>query len=192
VILGESNPEFVALAEAIKGWEGCVDHFYLDTKGLVTIAIGHMVRSLDAALALDGFVVGSRTASKSEIATDFSVVQYAKPAMSATYYAPKCVTRMTPDAILRLFGNDTDTSQKELILAVPGFTDMPEPVQAAVIDMHFTMGISRLRTKFPKFMGHMLARNYAGMLAECKRTEDSENAKRRNVWTEAQIRKAVA
>jgi GH24 family phage-related lysozyme (muramidase) len=192
VILGPSNPEFVALTEAIKRFEGWASHFYLDTKGLVTIGIGHMVRTLDDALALDGFMVGSRPASRSEIANDFSVVQYAKPAMAAGYYAPKCITRMSGDAILGLFEDDVDTCQKELILAVPGFTEMPETVQAAAIDMRFNMGISRLRAKFPKFMGHMVEKNYQGMLAECKRTEDSENAKRRNVWTEAQIRKAVA
>jgi hypothetical protein len=111
--------------------------------------------------------------------------------MAASFYRPKCVTRLSADAIERLYLGRLHGMYQELTRLIPGFEAFPDPIQCATLDIAFNMGVPVFKNSFPSYVGHARAGNFSGMLAECDRKEDSDNAKRRNEWTRAQFKKVL-
>ncbi len=57
--------------ELIKNGEGCISHMYLDTVGKVTVGVGNMLPTADAATALPFIRTGSgNNATENEIRAD--------------------------------------------------------------------------------------------------------------------------
>src|ERR1700729_92046 len=85
-----TNPaELVAAMVPItKRFEQMVSWMYLDTKGLVTCAVGQMLPDLDSALALRWYKHDfSRDATMQEIAAEYARVKAMSPAKQAPYYS---------------------------------------------------------------------------------------------------------
>ena len=61
--------------ELIKNGEGCISHMYLDTVGKVTVGVGNMLPTADAATALPFIQTGSgNNATDNEIRADYNNV----------------------------------------------------------------------------------------------------------------------
>ncbi len=71
-----AEKEKQTLRKSLIRYEGDVRHMYLDSKGHVTIGVGHLVRNLAAALKLN-LVVGKTgvIATEAQITTDYEMVK---------------------------------------------------------------------------------------------------------------------
>lgn len=67
--------EKATLRKKLEKYEGCISHMYRDTKGYVTVGVGHMIPNVAAAQKLN-FVTGTdKKASAEEIKTDYDAVK---------------------------------------------------------------------------------------------------------------------
>ena len=168
------TPELLAQIRVnCEGAEGRIPHFYLDTKGNVTIGIGHLVLSSDHAANLE-------LEPESEIVSDYIAVKNSVPGLIASVYAPLCKTRMTDANIDALLDSDLAGCSGQLSHKFPGMDSFPDPSQAGLLDMGFNLGIGKLGSKFPTFCKAVDARDWATCAKECHRLDIPES---RNVWT---------
>jgi GH24 family phage-related lysozyme (muramidase) len=87
--------------ELIKRGEGCINHMYLDTVGKVTIGVGNMLPSVEAAQELPFFNRETgKTATPEEIQTDFENVSKQEPAWLASDYRQYKQLEMKEKAML--------------------------------------------------------------------------------------------
>jgi GH24 family phage-related lysozyme (muramidase) len=138
-------------------WEGVYGHMYLDTKGLVTTAIGHLLRAPDDALtlpwALDGW-----PASPAAVREAWRLVKALPPAMHESYYASATRPRLTQEqcfdlARARLEGEFLPWLRERL----PGFDSFPDGAQRAVLDVAWnygTHGLGATHTLWPQLVAH--------------------------------------
>lgn len=158
-----------ALIEQLEKLEGRVNHFYLDSVGKVTIGIGHRVVSEDAAAELPLYIPRMfnwwlRRATAEEKRAEYQFVQLNGPdnprRFKASYY--KQFTRLIMldddiDALLLKHINNCYQELEQLYNRQNGFQsnfdEFPDEVQLALFDMMFHLGMTNLRTSWPKFNG---------------------------------------
>lgn len=175
--------------------EGKIAWMYLDTVGKVTVGIGHMIPSADAAAALP-FVDGSGgPASPDAIRAAFAAVQGAQSMVGRVAAAFQGLTALRLDdaGVAAVFAGDFDAivgRTRALFQAVGGGLDSyPDPAQLAVIDMAFNLGPDGLYNKFPSFRTKGLApRAYDVAAQQCRRGGISDA---RNQWTFDQLMAAA-
>ncbi len=159
--------------------EGRIAHLYLDTKGNVTVGIGHLVPS-------SGHAVNLELNPESAVASDYAAVRTAKPGMLASAYEPLCQSRMYPQDIDALLDDDLGQCHVDLNKRI-NIEPFPDPAQAAMLDMAFNLGVSGLM-KFSKLCSAALSGDWATAAAECHRKGISEE---RNHWTEQMFQRAA-
>jgi GH24 family phage-related lysozyme (muramidase) len=168
-------------------WEGRTAYLYLDGAGHVTVGVGCLLRTVEAAQALPFVNVGwLRLATREEIAADFARV-LAMPAgkLAHEYRAvpPAHQIELKPDDVTALGVARLRRAVSGLRDAFVGFDLYPQPAQAALIDLAWNLGMAGLR----KFR----------LLAEACRAGDWERASReclvstsryaRNAWRTQQF-----
>lgn len=134
---------------------------YRCTGGKVTVGIGHAIETPAEAVALSWSIDG-RPAADSEIQTDWASIAAAQMNLAAAAYAPLTQCRMAPADITALVAADVARFETKLAAALPNWSTYPEPVQEALFDMGFNLGVDGLVEKFP----NMLAAVNAGQWAE--------------------------
>lgn len=167
--------------------EGRVAHMYLDTVGVVTIGIGHALRNLiDAGAALSGFGTDA-------IIADWDAVKAMPAGRVAAYYAAHTHLRLSDAEIDALFERDCrekiDGLADAFYAQAMALELMPAPVQLALLDMAFNLGVAGLTRKWPKLMVAVKAHDWRVCAAECKRPQLSAD---RNDWTHGQFMLAAA
>lgn len=175
--------------------EGKVAWMYLDTVGKVTVGIGHMIPSADAAVALPFVDRSGGAASPDAIRSAFATVQGAQSLVGRVAAAFQGLTplRLDEAGIAAVFAGDFGSivgRTRALLQAVGGGLDSyPDPAQLAVIDMAFNLGPDGLYSKFPSFRTKGLApRAYDVAAQQCKRGGISDA---RNQWTFDQLMAAA-
>lgn len=174
-------------------FEGAIPYMYLDTGGNVTVGVGNLVASADAAKQL-GFVSradpGAGAAAPTAIQSDFDNVNRQTPGKSAGYY--KQFTRLDlPDAIISsLLSARVTQFTAQLTAAFPDFESYPDEACAAIFDMGFNLGVSGLTSKFPTFCKAVRARDWATAALQCHRAPPVND--HRNNWTRARFEQAAA
>lgn len=182
-----SEPDYVT---ELRRWEGVVPWMYLDTRGYVTIGVGNMVPTVEAACGLALWNhAAERRASTSEIVRSFVAVQSMRAAMPADNY------RLTPR--LELPAEDIDVLLRQRIggeflpgleKLFPGFGGFPGPARSALMDMAFNLGLGRDATadhpatglrQFSRLRAAVAARDWARASGECRR---SSSRTERNDW----------
>jgi GH24 family phage-related lysozyme (muramidase) len=183
----------------LKEFEGAIPYMYLDTGGNVTVGVGNLVASADAAQQL-GFVrradpgatppALAGPATGDEIQTDFDNVNKQAPGRMASYY--RQFTRLDlPDAVISSLLSSRVTDFKiKLVAAFPDFDSYPEEACAGIFDMAFNLGVTGLTSKFPTFCKGVRSKDWATAARECKRSPPVNDD--RNDWTKAQFDKAAA
>lgn len=112
--------------------EGCIPHLYLDTKGLVTVAIGALVDSPGAAAALSGW------SDPGGVTADWYRVKAMDPGRAASHYAGG--PQLTPEGIAAVTTSRLDAAGVALLHAFPAFYDWPAPAQAAALSLAWACG----------------------------------------------------
>lgn len=162
--------------------EGKVDHLYLDGAGLVTIGVGCLVMDPTAIPLVNRET--NLAATRAEMFSDYNAVKALPAGKTADYYGMVCRLYLPDAMIRRLFDQRlmdiAGRVNDHAIMLAP----LPEPIQLAVVDMAFNLGVSGLTTKFPRFMNALRAGDWHACALECRRDGISND---RNNWTRRQF-----
>ncbi len=159
------------LRSKFEKYEGKISHMYLDSKGYVTVGIGHLLSSLADAQKLVFKNSNNKPANKIEIRTDYETVKKQPPNRLASSY--KKYTKLTlPDAeIDKLTNKHIESFEKELARVYSDFNTYPSDVRLALFDMIFNLGMTRLRSRFPKFNKAIKAKDWQKAAKESYRPD---------------------
>jgi GH24 family phage-related lysozyme (muramidase) len=158
----------------IEQYEGRVEHMYLDTRGFVTVGVGHFVQDASAAIKLP-FInsTNNQLATADEIRSEFSRIK-SRPfgkSESASKFKPFTKLILTEQFMDDQITRHIKNFEKELkaIYGVEQFSSFPDDVKLALFDMIFNLGMSKLRDSYTKFNGYIRNGNYVQAAAESKR-----------------------
>lgn len=181
-----STPAIDALMPDLARHEGSFPFLYLDTAGLVTCGLGHMIPNLAWSLKIPW-----QPNDPATIANDFNVVAAMPKGRLPVFYEEATVCRLPAgwaeqDAEQRLENEYLPPLQA--LFSAGAFDSFPLPAQVALLDMAYNLGIGGLKEYV-----HMLAACAGGdwnkAAAECHRNGISQE---RNDWCAAKFKAAVA
>jgi GH24 family phage-related lysozyme (muramidase) len=176
--------------------EACVSHMYLDSKGNVTVGIGEMVPSVEAAVGIPFIIAdpnGATPATPAQIASDFVRVQSMGQNSSAPYFAAShyigAGTVVLPMSICQ--GRVIKRLNEEFIPGVvrllPDFESYPLDAKRALLDMIWSLGAGGL-AKFHHLLTACKARDWEQAALECNRMNATVS---RNYWTRVRFMACV-
>jgi GH24 family phage-related lysozyme (muramidase) len=160
---------------------------YRDTIGKVTVGVGLMLPSSEAAQVLP-FTAGARSATPQEIAAEFARVEAMVTGRPSTYYkAPSSLelTQQTIDAKLIAVLQQFET---DLRARIAHYDALPDGVKMALLDMIYNLGPAGLFKGFPHLMTAIETGAWTQAAANCLRHGPSPE---RNAWTREQFLSAV-
>ena len=185
---GALSPE--ELVDDLLRWEGYADNMYVDTRGFVTVGIGNMLPSAEAAKKLP--FIDAKTgkpATPEQIEAAFAAVARMRKGMSADKYAAATTLRL-PESTVRQLASDR--LKNEFLPALrrmfPGFDSYPASAQKALVDMAYNLGAGGL-AKFKNLRAACEAGDWARAATECSR---STSRPARNEWTRQMFLEAAA
>ncbi|CAI1920866.1 lysozyme family protein [Serratia proteamaculans] len=192
-----NNSELTDIFNNTLRWEGLSHNMYADTLGNVTIGIGSLLSTPEAATRL-GFknrrvtrghgdeLVGYVSASDADIRSGYQRVKdvFNNKSLNqrqkvAEWSGSAMVLNDAEIGSLAVKHINSDRTALRGLYA--GFDSFPQSAKVALHDMAYNMGISRLRTNFPRFNDAVNRRDWAAAAAESHRTvigDDRNNATR--------------
>ena len=182
--------EKTRLRSKLDDYEGTIAHMYLDSKGYVTVGIGHLITSVAEAQKLVFIVANtSKKASATEIRTDYDNVKKQTMNLLATAYKKHTTLKLTQLEIDKLTNNHIDTFYKELKRIYLSFDTYPAEVRMALYDMIFNLGMTNLKNSWPTFNKHIKALEWQKAANNSKRKAPISAA--RNKYVKDQLEKAA-
>jgi len=167
----------LTLKQNMKKYEGNIPHMYLDTKGKVTMGVGHLLKDVDAAKKVPFIIRDTGTsATPQQIEDEFKLIK-SKPygSQAASFYKPftkleatEAVRETQVEDHIRVF-----ESELKRIYGASEFASYPDNVKLALFDMIFNLGMPELKNGFPKFNKHMKARDFKKAAIESNRVDVS-------------------
>jgi GH24 family phage-related lysozyme (muramidase) len=151
----------------LKKFEGCVSNMYRCTGGEVTIGVGHAIPTSVEASGLT-WNIGGAAAAPAQAAADFARVAAAPKGMLASAYAGLTQCRMAQGDIEALVEADVHSFEAQLAATLPKWNSYPEPVQEALFDMAFNLGLGGLK-KFPRMLAAIDAGDWNTAAAQSHR-----------------------
>lgn len=156
------------LRDNIQRYEGKVNHMYLDTRGFVTVGVGHLLATVDDAKKLS-FLQGDIAASAEAIAIEYDKVKSQEMARVASYYKQFTTLHLSEESINQITDKHIDSFYKELKVIYDGFDDFPDSAKLALFDMIFNLGMTGLRKKWPRFNACVANNDWASAANDCRR-----------------------
>lgn len=160
-------------------FEGVVNHLYKDTRNNVTCGAGFLVPD-EAALRKFNWMPNLPSAI-----ADFRLLQEQPSGKTPVFYRKICHARLSEDAIRQFFDNEVITCRKALQRDW-NLSRLPEPVQIALVDMAFNLGVGGL-SKYRKLRQAVQAHDWATAANECHRNgiQDARNEATRQLFLQA-------
>lgn len=192
-----------AFIDKQREFEGSFDYMYLDSKGFVTVGIGHLLPTAADAAGLP-FVI-TRTpvpdpklplfkpepkldkATAAEIKSDYAAVKKQAVGKRESAYASATKVRLPQSEIDRLLTADLDDAIIQLRSRYSKIDDWPQSAREAVLDMAFNMGGNFFDT-WPKFKKAVEEQDWATAAKECHGSDIQQS---RNDWRKKQFEDAV-
>ena len=156
-----------AVLARLEAFEGSVPFMYRCTGGEVTVGIGHALPSAAAAVEL-AWVLAGRPASAEEVTRDYTAIATLQKGLVAAHYASFSQCRLTDESVTNLANADITRVEATIAAALPRWNSYPEPVQEALFDMAFNVGIGGL-LKFVKLLACVNAGKWDVAAKECQR-----------------------
>src|SRR5262252_8893630 len=153
--------------------EGNIPYLYLDTRGLVTVGIGHMLADPVAATKLPFKRTDGLTASSTEIQNEFRTVKAQEPAHVASYYKPFTKLHLEADAVMALLNADIAATEKSVTTQYAVYPTYPNSPQDALCDMCFNLGPGGLK-KYTKLRAAAELKDWKACADECHRNGVSD------------------
>jgi GH24 family phage-related lysozyme (muramidase) len=170
--------------QATAGFEGRIHWMYLDTKGNVTVGVGQLLPTPDAASEFRFRRHTAEFATQAEIRAEFVLVRDMKAGLVPLSYRRFSSLLLASEDIDSNLSSTMADCVLELGKLFPDFQAYPDPAKIALLDMRFNLGITRLREEFPKFCALVKAQNWLGACLESRR---QDIAAHRNDWTAEQF-----
>lgn len=156
-----SLAEKKTLRSKLKKYEGSIPHMYLDSKGYVTVGIGHLITSVAEAQKLSFVDAGTgKKASAADIKTDYDNVKKQTKNRIASFYKKHTKLKLTQSEIDKLTDKHIESFYKELKRIYANFDTFPTEVRLALFDMIFNLGMTNLKNKWPSFNKHIKAKDW--------------------------------
>jgi GH24 family phage-related lysozyme (muramidase) len=154
--------------------EGCVLHLYLDSEGFPTIGVGHLVSDLVAALKIQ-FVnrVTGAPATAAEKEADLLNIRKAPIGLLASTYKKYTKLDISESVSDQLLEYDVQEKVEELLHHHTQMQGYPEPVQEALVDIAFNVGVAGVM-KFKHLLAACEAGDWEKAAAACHRKGISE------------------
>jgi GH24 family phage-related lysozyme (muramidase) len=178
----------VTLKNKLENYEGRVENMYLDTRGNVTVGVGHLLSTADDAKQLAFKVAKTQlAATEKQIIDEFNTIKalpYGKKYIASWY--KRSATLQLPDSAMDEITNQHISSFEGELKRIYGATEFsayPKNVKLALFDMIFNLGMTSLKNTFLNFNKHIKANDYAKAAMECSRTgiQDERNVYVRNL-----------
>lgn len=176
-----------ALKKRLDDHEGRIPHLYLDSLGLVTCGVGHLVSSAAGMTNIPMYTPSGAPATFEQKKAEWERVKVLEPNRLPSYYAQRTTLRMRDADIDNLKDVDLAYFKDALRRRFLGFDEFPGGVQEALLDMAFQLGAGGLVQKFPKLVQAVKERDWAACAADCHRAGIQEW---RNEATSALFRQA--
>lgn len=172
----------------LKEFEGCVPWMYLDTAGKVTVGVGTMLPSPQAAAALPFQNSGAAIPAGKIIAEFHRVAAMPSSHLPAFYREPTSpqLPMYSIEDRLRcvLVAFETDLRQH-----LPRYDALPDRAKLGLLDMAYNLGVSGLVRGYPRLLAAISVGNWTEAAAECLRHGISSE---RNTWTRVEFLAAAA
>ena len=172
----------------LKNFEGSVPWMYLDTKGLVTVGVGQMLRDSASAQSLAFVDSSGQPATPDAILADFGRVSGLDPAHSPGFYRVPASLALPPDAIDTLLMNRVTDFDSQLSGRFPAYPSFPDPAKLGLLDMIYNLGGAKLFGTFHHFMSCVDNQDWQGAADNCHRMGPSQA---RNDWTKRRFQAAA-
>ena len=164
----------------LEWFEGAIPWMYLDTRGYVTVGVGLMLPNAAAAQKLP-FLVGHRTATQDEIATEYARVEALPMGRPALFYRREnglVLEKVEIDSLLRTVLSGFEA---ELRAKLTGYDRFPDSVKLALLDMAYNLGPVGLLQGYPTLIAAVEAGNWSKAATNCFRHGPGAA---RNLWTQ--------
>jgi GH24 family phage-related lysozyme (muramidase) len=146
----------------LEQFEGRIPYMYLCTGGEVTVGIGHAIACAADAVQLP-WAAGANNAQDG-----WAAVKAATLGLVALGYAGLTTCRLSDDAIDQLAADDIQRFTSLLEANFPQWNSYPEPVQEALFDMGYNLGIVGLN-KFHMMLAAVNAGDWQTAAQQCHR-----------------------
>lgn len=156
-----SSDKKITLRKKLAEYEGTITHMYLDSKGYVTVGIGHLLSSVAEAQKLP--FVEQKTGKKAkaeQIKTDYENVDKQAKNRLASYYKKYTTLQLTQSEINKLTDKHIEVFYNELKSIYADFDTYPSEVQLALFDLIFNLGMPNLKNSWPTFNSHIKAKEW--------------------------------
>jgi GH24 family phage-related lysozyme (muramidase) len=157
------------LRENIEKYEGKVNHMYLDSRGFVTVGVGHLLSTVVDAEKIPFQKKDGAAATMAEISGEYAKVKSQDGNRVASYYQQFTQLMLSDAAMDALTDKHIDSFYKELKVIYDGFDDFPAEVKLALFDLIFNLGMTALRKKWPKLNACIAARDWVAAAENCRR-----------------------
>ena len=124
---------------------------YLDSRGFVTIGMGHLIADMTGARKLEFRTAKSLPASAADIKVDYDSVKKLPPNRPASFYKIHTNLIILNVEIDKLTNQHIVSFEKELRIIYAGFDGFPTEVKLALFDLIFNLGATRLSLRWPTF-----------------------------------------
>lgn len=176
-----TSREKQVLRTNLEKYEGKVNHMYLDSRGYVTVGIGHLIANVAEAQKLAFKNSRNLPASGAEIKSDYDSVKKQPANRVASFYS-KFASLTLPDAeINKLTDKHINTFEAELKRIYAGFEDFPSEVRLALFDLIFNLGMTDLNNNWPKFNAAIQAKDWQEAANESNRAAPISAARNKYV-----------
>lgn len=166
----------------LKVFEGSIPHLYLDTKGYVTVGIGHLISNRTDMKRVKMHTVKNKLPDKlatlAEKQTEFDTIKALTKGKKASAYKKDTTLVMKDTEIQSLKGTHVKNFYANLTADYTvangyanTFDDLHENVQLALFDMIFNLGRSGLKKKFPTFNQAIKDENWSKAATESNRPD---------------------
>ena len=173
---------------ALRKFEGSVPWMYLDTVGKVTIGIGMMLPSIEAARSIP-FVLGDRAATLDEIGREYQRVSAMKPGLLAKVYRKANGLTLSEETINERLQHTLVGFEGYLRSHIPSYDTLPDAAKLGLLDMIYNLGPGRLFSEYPKLFKAIAAGDWRTAAAASLRRGPAES---RNSWTRQQFADAAS
>ncbi len=146
----------------LEEYEGRHNHMYLDTKGKVTVGVGHLIANKAAVAFVTMYTVKNKLpssmATMKQKQDEYDTIANQKKNYKASWYKQHTSLVMKETDMDAQRKKHIDTFYAELVGMYKKskgyaneFDNFPDEVQKALFDMIFNLGQTKLRTIFVKF-----------------------------------------
>ncbi len=139
------------LRTRLEKFEGKVNHMYLDSKGYVTVGVGHLINSVEAQNLTFKTATTNLPASATDIKADYDAVKKQPANRLASSYKKFTKLILLDSEIDNLTNKHIASFEKELKYIYSDFDTFPSEVKLALFDLIFNLGMTKLKDQWPLF-----------------------------------------